>query len=197
MTQPDETTHCHRLASRGAVAFVLWVAMALAFAQMGVAQTTLPGLKPQPNLLDRGSSDNLFKPGGVRDILRKPPEPRVIAPTPPVTLPQVEVPEIKFPSVERTRPTLRAQDREGPLCVDGSDSCLPPTEPTRCESGALCQPGFRCSEGGGCIPRAAVDCGKGRYCAPGNMCSVDAECVPEVRPRARTDEASGSTDPLE
>ena len=113
MTQPDETTHCHRLASRGAVAFVLWVAMALAFAQMGVAQTTLPGLKPQPNLLDRGSSDNLFKPGGVRDILRKPPEPRVIAPTPPVTLPQVEVPEIKFPSVERTRPTLRAQDREG------------------------------------------------------------------------------------
>ena len=53
-----------------------------------------------------------------------------------------------------------------------------------CGNGLLCNPGNKCSIGGGCVPSSSVDCGKGTSCPIGTTCQVSSSGTICQRPNS-------------
>ena len=60
-------------------------------------------------------------------------------------------------------------------CARDGQWCIRPGH-TYCGRGNSCNSGYKCSNGGGCVPRNSVDCGGGRWCQSGSYCLTGNLC---------------------
>lgn len=73
----------------------------------------------------------------------------------------------------------------GNWCCGANSQCSQagciPIGAQACSSRQYCNPGSKCSRGGGCVPEDADDCGEGRSCPAGRVCWTPSEDVADKK----------------